>query len=184
MKKLSLIILAIVIISVLVGCANGEERTPQPPEEIYVYDEKTEENDIVGDKLVLVRTDDILTAPYKNWIWAESYHGGDWLSADGMSVYYKFSEVHEEIPQITYSDDFEIIYASDVSLSYLSIYDDSFAELNFNAQEADLSELEEGIYYLVISVSEQGRYIKAENKYEHSGCECVYKLEVHPKTLD
>lgn len=178
MKKISLIILASMIISVLVGCANGEARTPQPSEENYVSDEKTEENDLVGDKLILVRTGDILTAPYKNWIWAESYHGGDWLCADGMSVYYKFSEVHEEIPQITYSDDFEILYASGVSLSYLSIYDDSFAVLSSNANENDLLSLEEGEYYLVISVSEQGRYIEAENKYEHAGCECVFKLVV------
>lgn len=186
MKKLSMLILLMLLLLVLSGCGREQEQIAAVPEDssklsVTEADARKSEADETVDmsnSLISVYSDGILTEPYENWIWSETYYGDGWLSADGISIYYEFPEVHEEIPRINYGDDFEIYYGNGVSFSFISVYSENFEELYHNEGEYVLENLKEGTYYIVISVKAQGKYIKSEDKYESSGYQCVYKLEV------
>lgn len=183
MKKISLFIFVLILLVLFAGCAAGAPALPEAtPDNIKVEADESEEAQgetvDVGSSLILVRSDGVLTEPYKNFLWAMSCLGNDWVSADGMSIVDKFPEVHEEIPQITCSDDFEIYYGDGVTFSYISVYDENFGELHHDTGESVLKNLREGTYYLVVAVQSQGRYIEPQDKYESSGYQCVYKLVV------
>ncbi len=133
---------------------------------------------IVDDSLILVQSTDELTKPYQNFIWSMNWDGCGWLSADAMGVFYKLPDIHNEIPQINYGDDFEIHYREGVEFLYLSIYNSDFNRIHHNARQGILEALAEGTYYLVITVQSQGKYIETEEKYEYAGYECAYKIVI------
>ena len=164
MKKLITLVLALASVLSFGGCANIENN----------------KNDIiVDDSLILVQSVDALEKPYENFLWAESWSEKGWVCADGMSISRKLSDIDKEIPQITYGDDFEIHYRKGVEFISLSVYNSDFDRIHHNVQQEVLNTLEEGTYYLAITVKVKGEYIKADKKYEYSGYECAYKLVIN-----
>ena len=164
MKKHLAVILVLVLMLSFSGCGavnQGERNT------ISVYDCP-----------ILVQCNDTLVMPYVNFSWSTSFHDGEWLSADGRSISRNFPEIQNEIPQITYSEDFEIHCRKKVSVSRLTVYDGAFELLQSEQDQTVLSELTEGEYYLVIQVTIEGDYIRSEEKFESSGYQCVYKMTI------
>jgi hypothetical protein len=140
--------------------------------------EKPREPVVVNDSLILVQSGEALSKPYENFLWSKKWIEAGWISGDGMSVSHKFSGIENEIPQITYCDDFEIFYKEGVEFLSFSIYNSNFTRTHHNVKHEVLSDLEEGTYFLIITVKLQGRFIETEEKYEYSGYECVYKIHI------
>jgi len=132
----------------------------------------------VPDTPLSIRYQNRQTFPYVNFLWAESWTEYGWLNGDGMSVSMKFAEIQAEIPAVTYRKDWEILYQDGVSFLYASVYSETFERLYHNAELSVLDELTDGNYYLVITVKKQGDYIEADQKYESTGYECAFFLEV------
>ena len=130
------------------------------------------------DSLIWVHSNGEVSKPYENFIWAQNWSEHGWLSADGMSIALEFSNIHNEIPQINYGEDFEIHYNDGVEFVSLSVYSQDFERIHHNVEEQVLNDLASGTYYLVINVRSQGEYIEAEEKYEYSGYECVYQIMI------
>ena len=158
MKKLITLSLVLLFIFTCIGCGHIENRE--------------------ADSFIVVRSADILSKPYENFLWAEEWTGYGWLSGDGTGIARKFGDIHNELPKINYEDDFEIHYREGVEFVSLSIYNSEFGQVYHNEKLEVLDELAEGTYYLVITVKVQGEYIEAEDKYEYSGYECAYKMVV------
>jgi hypothetical protein len=140
--------------------------------------EEPREPVVVNDSLILVQSGNALSKPYENFFWSKKWIEDGWINGDGMSVSHKFSVIENEIPQITYCDDFEIFYKEGVEFLSFSIYNSNFTRTHHNVNHAVLSDLEEGTYFLIITVKLQGRFIETEEKYEYSGYECVYKIHI------
>ena len=132
----------------------------------------------VRDSLVWVRTFDGLSKPYENFLWADKWSEGGWMSSDGMNISQKFLEVKNEIPQITYPTDLQIYYEEGVEFQSLSVYNSDFEEIHHNVHQEVLDDLADGTYYLVITVKSKGEYIETEKQYEYSGYECVFKIVI------
>ena len=111
------------------------------------------------DSLILVRSMDGSSKPYENFLWAEKWSEYGWISGNGTSISRNFTEIHEELPQITYGDDFEIYYRDGVEFLSLSVYNSAFDRIYHNAGQEGLKDLAEGTYYLVITVKSQGQYM-------------------------
>ena len=198
MKKLIALVLALAFMLSFGGCANIEnnkndisqnpiDTTNPAPERITDYsiqDTDAPNSDqtksvIVDDSLIIVQSVDALEKPYENFLWAEKWSEKGWVSGDGMSISHKLSDIDKEIPQITYGDDFEIHYGEGVEFISLSVYNSDFDRIHHNVQQEVLHTLEEGTYYLAITVKVQGEYIEADEKYEYSGYECAYKFVIN-----
>ena len=171
MKKLLAMVLALTFVFFLGGCndKNNENETDDP--DIGEGGVVT-----VEDSLILVQSGATQSKPYENFLWAEEWSEDGWISADGTSITDKFSEKQHEIPQITYGEDFEIHYKEGVKLISLSVYNSDFEILQRDAAPSALKDLTNGMYYLIITVKDQGKYIEAEQEYEYAGYECVYQI--------
>ncbi len=128
--------------------------------------------------LILLISNGESISGYKNWAGSTSWTGLEWISADAALLKNKFSEVVNDIPSITYSDDFTYKLRDEVTFGYLSIYDESFNLLQLNVDFDCLGNLSPGTYYIVINVSKQGKYIRAEKEHESSNYEYAYELVV------
>ena len=174
MKKLTALVLALALMLSFGGCANIENN-----KDTDAPNSDQTKPVIVNDSLILVQSVDALEKPYENFLWAENWSENGWVSADGMSISHKLSDIAKEIPQITYGDDFEIHYGEGVEFISLSVYNSDFDRIHHNVQQEVLRTLEEGTYYLAITVKVQGEYFEADEKYECSGYECAYKLVIN-----
>ena len=149
----------------------------------FVVDNKGTQNQndtspVFDDALISVQSAGIFVKPYENFVWAQSWSEDGWLSADGMRVSYKFSDVDNDIPSITYSDNFAIHYGDGVEFLSLMVYDSAFERVPNTDNIDALNELAEGTYYLVITVKIKGDYIESDDKFEQTGYECVYKITI------
>lgn len=181
MKRTAALFIAILLLLSFVGCADTEKEKDgalPPASGTTASPHEQDEPVTVDDSLILLKSADSLTKPYENFLWAEEWTEQGWLSGDGTSVSRQFPDIQQELPQITYGDDFKIHYKDGVEFSSLSVYDSDFGTVFHNAEQEVLSELEEGTYYLVINVKKQGDYVESEEKYEYTGYECAYKLHV------
>lgn len=172
MKKLMAFVLTFALMLSFSGCQPLDSSIQEMDDSTYEQSKPV----IVDDSLILVQSIDVLSKPYENFLWSEIWSEHGWLNVDGMRISYKFSDIRNEIPQITYCDDFEIHYKNGVEFLSLSVYNSAFARIYHNTKQEVLGDLTEGTYYLVITVKEQGKYIEAEEKYEYSGYECAYKI--------
>ena len=128
--------------------------------------------------LLTVTSSKKTTQAYENLIWTESYSNNGWLSADMARISRKFNEVKDQIPQITYGDDFVINCSDNVEFVSLSIYSNTFESLHSFTDVDKLKTLPHGGYYLIIQVKKQGKYIDSEKEYEYSGYECAYEITI------
>ena len=129
--------------------------------------------------LILVTTNGETTAPFNHWLWSsQSWETLGWLCADGYPLYMKLPEYADELPAITYSNDFAVQYKENVSFYGLSIFNDSFERLLYRGKISSLDDLSEGTYYISIQVIVLGKYIEKEDEYESQGYECVFKMTV------
>ncbi len=134
--------------------------------------------------LISITSNGETTLPYLYWLWGSSWTGKGFVEADALQLIYTLPDIAQELPIVSYHDDFMVQYQEGVSFSYMSIYDDSFERLYHIASYDDkdylsyLEDLPKGTYYIAIAVAERGKYIESENKYEYSGTDCVFKLVV------
>lgn len=171
MKKLLAMILALAFAFSLVGCNSKSNENESDDPDIGAVGSVN-----VADSLILVQSGDTLSKPYENFLWSEEWSEVGWISMDGSMIAERFLEKQQEIPQITYREDFEIRYKIGVTLISVSVYNSDFEFLRRDAEPSFLKDLASGTYYLVITVKEQGEYIRADQKYEYTGYECVYQI--------
>jgi len=114
--------------------------------------------------------------PHVNSLWNLEWTGDSWLSSDLSSISMSLPEIYDDLSTIIYSKDFTIQYQTGTLFSSLSVFNEAFERIHHNAELSLLDTLPEGNYYICIVISEQGRYIASEEKYEMSGYECVFHL--------
>jgi len=189
MKKIIAFVIALLLMFSLCACGNSEneevtlnteteETNGNVGNEQAANDSEEGEANIAGKYEVWIRSGDILEKTYKKFLWSDHWTGSGWVSADGVPLRFELPELESEIPEIHYCDDFEIIYGENVSYGSLSVYDENYEMIHMSASQEVLGSLQEGTYYLAVSVKVQGRYIEKEKKYEYSGYDCVCKLLV------
>lgn len=162
MRKMISLLLILVSILGLFGCKDADGRQSESA---------TEDNNLLS-----VQSMDTLVQPYENFLWDQSWAKKGWIFADGLSISYDLPDICEEIPQVIYSDDFEIIYGKGVEFRRITILNSDFEEIHHSSRQNVIETLEEGTYYLILEVKVQGKYIKKQKEYETSGYECAYKL--------
>ncbi len=142
----------------------------------YEMADMSDSSDLSFDSLILLKSNGATCEPYENYVWSQEWTEYGWLNADNLRIRYELPERYKELPQITYGDDFEILYRDSVTYTSMSVFDDTF-ELRYRNQEPSILEtLEPGTYYISIEVVEQGAYVEAEDEYETTGYECVCRL--------
>ena len=164
MKRSTAFVLVFVCMLLLGGCKNAD----------VPNSDQTKSDD----PLILVRSNDETSKPYENLLWQQQWSGRGWLSADAASISLTLSEVCNELPQITYGDDFEIRCGDGVEFLSVSVYSSDFDRIHHNVSADVLKDLAGGTYYLVITVKSQGKYVAAQGEYEYSGYECACKMIV------
>jgi len=136
------------------------------------------------DTVMSITSNGEATLPYLHWAWANSWIETGWIAADALQLDYTLQDIAQELPTVSYHEDFTMKYEEGVSFSYMLVLDADFKRISHLAEydELDhltyLKELPEGTYYVGIAVVKQGRYIEKESKYEYSGFDCVFKLVV------
>ena len=104
-----------------------------------------------------------------------------WLYGDGVPAASVVMEHPERIPTLTLGSDFSAVFGGGaVRMSGLNVYDEAFSPLRENWYgNAALNWLDPGTYYCDIKVhGPLGRYIEAEDAYEESGYQCIFRLIV------
>ncbi|MBR3715443.1 MAG: hypothetical protein IKM18_06000 [Clostridia bacterium] len=186
MKKLIAILLTLACLLALIACDNGidDDEYDGKPEIDKGDKEKDDENNLpFDDSLILLESDRKKTAPYENCIWKEYFNGSEWEpywhTWNGVSVLYGgLTSKKDEIPQISYTDDFKIHYGEGTEFISLSVYDEQNERICYSEEDRIPVYLFSGSYYLVIKVKKQGKYIEKEKKHEWSKYECAYRFEI------
>lgn len=137
------------------------------------------ENDVYyPDDAVSVTSNGETVTPYKNHLWVKTWHEGNWLMGDGMSVSYTLPEIYTELPTLTLSSGIVFNAGQAGKLIYISVFDGSYERIIHNEPFMSVQSLSEGTYYVSAVVSEQGAYIAEAEDYEADGYEYVFRLIV------
>ncbi|MGI6160523.1 MAG: hypothetical protein ACOYJD_00685 [Christensenellales bacterium] len=125
------------------------------------------------------------TLPYTRFSWDSSITESGWIQADALQLIYELPNISDELPIVTYNNDFSVLYQKNVSFSHMLVYDDSFKQLHHIASYDDMDyldcihKLEQGSFYINIMIAQRGEYISSVNEYEYSGIDCIFKLVVN-----
>ena len=184
MKLQRILILGLLLLMGLAGCTKSEPAEefvlPTPPQTETPTEnppEAPKETPDAEEALLAVRSGAVQISCYENFLWASSWTGDGWLSADGMSLFHQLSNLCNEFPEIAFCEDFSFLCHKDAVFSSFSVYNEAFERLHYNTQNLQvLEELPRGIYYLVGNVTIRGSWIEEEDAYEMTGYECACKL--------
>lgn len=123
--------------------------------------------------LMTVTSDRQTTNAYE--MFASSYTWGEhgWLCACGTEPNSSLQQIAEELPEVTYADDFSFKLRGNAELCELMIYDRDFKRME---GVAELADLQPGKYYVCYRVEEKGRFIEKEEQYELTTYYCVFEL--------
>lgn len=123
--------------------------------------------------LMTVTSDKQTTNAYE--MFASSYTWGEhgWLCACGMEPTSSLQQIAEELPEVTYADDFTYTLRENAKLCELVIYDRDFKRME---GVTELADLHPGKYYVCYRVEEKGRFIEKEEQYEVTTYYCVFEL--------
>jgi|GEM_PF-1155600 len=116
--------------------------------------------------------------------WTE--HG--WLYADGGPTAEIMAEHAEEIPTLTWGEDFDVRFAGGTSRrTGIRVYNENFRPRVLDREtpreywygNTAVNWLEPGTYYCVLGVfGPPGAYIASEQQYEEYGYDCIFRLVV------
>ena len=139
--------------------------------EIYIDRNWKPEEDEAN--LMTVTSDKQTTDAYE--MFASSYTWGEhgWLCACGMEPTSSLQQIAEELPELTYADDFSFKLRGNAELCELMIYDRNFKRME---GVAELADLHPGKYYVCYRVEEKGRFIEKEEQYEVTTYYCVFEM--------
>ncbi len=126
--------------------------------------------------LITVTSNGETIAPYENFAFARSWAENGWLYADGIALLYQLPELADELPVVTYSDNFAVQYKSGVSFLRMSVCSEAFEQIEHNARLEYIKELPAGTYYIGIVVTFDGKYIESEGEAEYIAYECAFRL--------
>ena len=176
MKRSFALILAITMFLSLAACSKTEPEISTPVPDFSAQSSE-EENSTPMPACYVVSNGEMIEA-YENFVWSNDYDEKGWLCADGEYYEDLFPLGKDEIPEVTYSEDFQVIYGESVTSKTVNVYDENFGQISENGTLEDLSALPGGTYYLVLQVRTQGKYIEEEKKSESSCSEYIYKLTI------
>ena len=133
-----------------------------------------------NDAEVAVIENETMTELYELKTYATVYEHENWMSAQGLSASTELSNIADELPKIVWNEHTQFDVSEDVEVSYIRIFDKNFERMAHYQTVEELqtfcNEAEMGLYYIVIAVNKNGRYILEEEKYEQSGSEFVFGL--------
>lgn len=108
----------------------------------------------------------------------------NWLQNSGLSGYetLQWNRPVVTIPQYTLTGDVNVLTSQNGTLEKIHVYlhraDDGIELHKANTSASELSELDEGAYYIVVRVRWQGRYIQQLETYEYRQSDYLFELIV------
>lgn len=137
MEKLLLLILTVCLLLALTACTQPPAPEPAPDEPSVPGEEiqQTSEGEISENPGYLwIEANGEVFLPYDHWVWADSYEDdGTVLCADGEAVSTEndrdFENFVDDLPVITYADDFEIFLDENVTGSTFTVYGMNHSEI-------------------------------------------------------
>ena len=186
MKKLLVLVLAVCLLLCLTACAQPSVPAPVPAEPLTPEEEMQEppEEEISKNPGHLwIETNGEVFLPYDHWVWSDSYEeDGSGLCADGEPIstenYRDFVNFVDDLPVITYANDFEIFLDENVTGSTFTVYGMNHSEITQGSNVSKLQELPAGEYVVKIPIKVRGDYVEAADDYNSSGYECWFRLTV------
>ena len=165
MKKLSILFFALVFALTFCSCsARGD----------FPKDTTGEEDS----SFVSVLSDGNIINAYEGFLWSETWTGAGWLCADGTRLSGNLSSVYHQLPKIPNGNDYGIIYSDGVEFNSMSVFNNDFEEIINVTEPLPTDKLEEGRYYLIITVTVQGKFVPSQNKYETSCYQCAFSFDI------
>lgn len=120
--------------------------------------------------------------PYYYSRWSQTWIGDGFLAADGEPVEAMIAEHRDEIPTLLFRGELKLRLAEGVSRSrpLLRVYDQELTMLISEPYEdlAVLEDLPPGTYWCSLVVSRKGTYIPEADRYESTGYNCIFRLEI------
>ena len=192
MKKLLLFVLTVCLLLCLAACTQPpapdpvSDPVPDPvPAEPPVPEEEIQ--DIPKEEIsknpgfLWIETNGEVFLPYDHWVWSDSHEeDGSVLCADGEPIstenYRDFVNFVDDLPCVTYADDFEIFLDENVTSSSFTVYDMNHSEITKGSSFSKLQELPAGEYIVEIPIKVRWDYVEAANAYDSSGYECWFRL--------
>ena len=167
MKKLTVILAALLALLLLCSCGGPEDKSKEP----WEPDEAPYVSISSGDESIV---------PYFHFafaqVWEISEDGsGGWTFADGAE--YNLAEIAEELPAIIYSEDFSVDYNKDSSFNELLIYDEAYEQIYHGSNMDELELLPAGTYYVGVYHIVRGQYIGEAQEWERSGNIGLFRME-------
>lgn len=116
--------------------------------------------------------------PYQHFAYSGGWDGNGFICADGSSLMDEMEGLAAEnrIPAVDYSQDFAVVAGDGVTTKEILLFDESFNELDTLWEITDLSRLEDGIYYVGIVATKEGKYIAEADRHEYTGWAFVFVL--------
>ena len=165
MKKFTLFLLIVSLVFSFCGCSLMHDLPEEtaPPED---------------DFLVTAYSDGREVKPLEVFVWADTWTGDGWISADGARIDSCLSTTAHNIPLIPNSKDFSFKYGTGVEFVSMTVYNGKFEKISQTDGPTPIEELESGTYYLIIEATKQGKFIISQNKYETSCYQFAYRLVI------
>ena len=184
MKKLLLFVLTVCLLLSLTACTQPPAPDPvpaEPPAPEEEIQDVPEEEIPKNPGFLWIETNGEVFLPYDHWIWSDSHEeDGSVLCADGEPIstenYRDFVNFVDDLPCVTYTDDFEIFLDENVTSSSFTVYDMNHSELMRGSKFSKLQELSAGEYIVEIPIKVRRDYVEAADAYDSSGYECWFRL--------
>lgn len=122
--------------------------------------------------------------PYIHLLNSTEWTKKGWLSTDYEQFVHVLPDVAEELPELIYAKDIDLICSGELSYVYLSVYNEAYEQINFRYEKLNfhketwnvLQYLPKGTYYVGVVVRQEGEYVKKGNANETKTFECAFKL--------
>lgn len=115
--------------------------------------------------------------PYIHLLNSTEWTKKGWLSTDYEQFVHVLPDVAEELPELIYAKDIDLICSGELSYVYLSVYNEAYEKINLHNETWNmLHDLPEGTYYVGVVVRQEGEYVKKGNANETKTFECAFKL--------
>ena len=119
--------------------------------------------------------------PYLHFVYSCVWTGEELLCGDAAPLEWVIEELGAEgvIPQVEYTQDFDVILGENVKITEILLFDGAFNQLESMQSIGDLYGLDAGVYYVGISVHQDGRFIEEVNRNVYCGYDCAVQLRVN-----
>lgn len=134
-------------------------------------------NEIEAKSLITVVSGDDQIQPYIHLLNSTEWTNKGWLSTDYEQFAHVLPDIAEQLPELIYAEDINLICSGELSYVYLSVYNEAYEKINLHNETWNvLCGLPKGTYYVGVVVRREGEYVKKGNANEAKTFECAFKL--------